>query len=104
MKEVSAIACLWVCSNVTKSSKLKPDAPEFIPSMPKANDRAPSKTDAKNAAKEQKKLEKLEKEQQKQQRKAGSSVGKKPGKGLGRHDGADGKPLELLTRGCPNMT
>jgi hypothetical protein len=79
-------------SNLLKGSKLKPDAPEFIPLTPKSGGN-PSKTDAKNAAKEQKKLEKQEKqekEQQKKQRKAASSMGKKFGKGLGRHDGADG--------------
>jgi len=73
-----------------KGSKLKPDAPEFVPLTLKADERTPSKIDAKNAAKEQKKREKLEKEQQKQQRKVGPSQGKRPGKPLGRHDGADG--------------
>lgn len=87
-------------SDLIKGSKLKPDAPEFVPLRPKADDHTPSKTDAKNAAKEQKKLEKQEKEQQKQQRKAASSVGRKSGKPFGRHDGADGKSVETIPACC----
>ncbi|KAG0649532.1 Adenosinetriphosphatase [Hyphodiscus hymeniophilus] len=73
-----------------EGSRLKPEAPEFVPLTPKAVERKTSKIEAKNAAKEQKKLEKQEKEEQKQQRKLNSSLGKRSFRHLGRHDGADG--------------
>lgn len=72
-------------SDVTKGSKLKPDAPEFVPLVSKGDVTRPATaTNSKAAAKAQKKLEKV-------QRKAASSLTKKAGKSLGRnHDGADG--------------
>jgi hypothetical protein len=76
---------VMTASDITKGSKLKPDAPEFVPGGSKGDGtRPPTTADLKAAAKAQKKLEK-------EQRKAASSLGKKSGKSLGRnHDGADG--------------
>ena len=76
--------------NLIKGSKLKPEAPEFIPLTTNTVDSKPSKTDAKNAAKEQRKFEKQERNEQKQQRKAGYTLSKKSGKHVRQHDGADG--------------
>jgi hypothetical protein len=79
------IQYLMTASDMTKGSKLKPDAPEFVPLASKGDVTRPTTAaDSKAAAKAQKKLEK-------EQRKAASSLSKKSGKSLGRnHDGADG--------------
>jgi hypothetical protein len=75
-------------SNTLKGSKLKPDAPEFVPNQLNAVATEPTKPNTKEAAKAQKKKEKEE-------RKA-ASIAKRAGKKVARHlDVPDGAFLGL---------
>jgi hypothetical protein len=64
-------------SNTWKGSRLKPDAPEFVPNQPKTVLAEPSKPYTKEAAKTQKKKDREE-------RKA-ASIAKKAGKKAAKH-------------------
>jgi hypothetical protein len=65
-------------SNDRKGSKLKPDAPEFVPRRPETDTTdSPAKTETKEEANERRKMDKEQKKQEKDERKAQSSIGKK---------------------------
>jgi hypothetical protein len=74
-------------TNIFKGSKLKPDAPEFVPTQTKASSTDPAKSNPKEVAKAQKKKDREE-------RKA-ASLAKKAGKKVAKNlDNLDGKILD----------
>ena len=77
-------------SNTSKGSKLKPDAPEFVPNQPKTTSTdSPTKSSGKEAAKVQKKKEREERKTASLAKKAGKKVAKQL-------DGPDGQFLTLI--------
>jgi hypothetical protein len=81
---------LWRHLTTFKGSKLKPDAPEFVPNQSKDNSTgSPTKSNGKDAAKVQKKKEREERKAASLAKKAGKKVVKQ-------FDAPDGMFLTLL--------
>jgi hypothetical protein len=63
-------------SNTSKSSKLKPDAPEFVPNQPKTVSTEPPKPNTEESAKAHKRKDKEERKAASMAKRAGKKVAK----------------------------